>query len=489
MIWDVRPLAVSALLVAACSDPPGVTLEVIRTDKAVMTVELYLGEPCEGCPDVMAPPDMTPRRSRVFEVNDPAVFSSAEWNDDRAGFRLVSATDKNQKLPLIMAVGFDASDVPIAASSFYDGEIPVDYAERWVTTLVPATPIADGMPGADGERVAVWPAQRRGPRCVMLEHGRSGADAVVPADDTDCDGLGEATDCAPFIPNAVNAVPTLATANCVTPVDGPNSTQLCMLGGPICTERAAPTVVTCEALDVDYCAPKKLCSVCPAGDFPCIQAAIRDASLVTPQMNGVECRIPLQPDGSECEDSSRRRAELDISGLLQGGETKCVDVHISHIALPISLQHALELGTASIEVRDFQQPCKVTIEWRGKFDRTMGNEQLLLAEVELDNGKHIVAPFYVHLADSCFLGMSCGTVVPDLFDTMFQCVKPAPSSTTCTPTSTVCGGGIECGARCCNVGESCVDGECRCGAGPHCLDNRSCVDAPAAGCGTRCSVN
>lgn len=487
MICSVRATAVFVLLVAACSDPPGVTLEVIRTDKAVTKVELYLGEKCDGCPGVMAPPQMTPRRAHMFKVNDPTVFGADEWQGDRAGFRLTSATGMTQKVPLILAVGYDANDKPIATSSFYDGEIPVGHAEHWITTLVPTTPIVDPMPVAGGERIAVWPQQRTGPRCVMVEHGTSIADAVVPADDTDCDGLAAAAECAPYIPTAVNTVSTFDSANCVTQVPAANGAQLCLLGGPICNEMTAITVVTCDPLDVDYCAPNKLCAVCPDGGFDCIKNAIQQASIGPPQMNGVECFIPMNLDGSVCDDSSRRRAELDLGGLLQGSETKCVDVEISELALPISLRQSLSFAGATINVRNFNEPCRVEIEWSGRYDRNVGGkEHLLLVEAELDNGKHIVAPFYLHMAETCIGSMRCSPVVPDLFDSMFQCVKPAMNSTTCAPTAASCNGGIACGARCCGPGESCRDGECRCGDGPHCADGGSCVDAPTAGCGTQC---
>lgn len=485
MISGVRAFAVFVLLVAACSDPPGATLEVIRTDKAVTKVELYLGEKCDGCPSVMAPPQMAPRRAHLFKVNDPTVFGSDEWHGDRAGFRLTSGTGMTQKVPLILAVGYDANDKPIAASSFYDGEIPVDRGERWITTLVSTTPIVDPMRNADGERIAVWPQQRMGPRCVMLEHGTSIADAVVPADDTDCDGLAQTADCAPFVASAVDTVPTLKTANCVTKVRAASAVDICLVGGPICNEKAPVTSTTCEALDVDYCAPGKLCAVCPNGDFDCIKGAITQASVGVPQMNGVECFIPMILDGSECSDKSKLHAELDLAGLLQG-ETKCNDVAVSQLALPIALNRSLPVAGATINIRNFTEPCRVEIEWSGRYDRNAGKEFLLLAGADLDNGKHVVAPFYLHMAESCLGTMRCSPVVSDLFDPMFQCAKPSEDSTTCTTTSIACSGAVACGARCCNAGEACIDGECRCGAGPHCINNQSCMDEPTAGCGTRC---
>lgn len=495
MIRNVRAAVVLGVLVVACSDPPGVTLEVIRTDKAVTKVELYLGEACDTCPGMMAPPGMTPRRSRVWVISDPVVFSASEgdsdsWHGDRAGFRLTSATGMVQRVPVILAVGYDANNTPIATSTFFDGEIPVHRAERWQTTLVASKPIVDPRPDVEDERVAVWGKQRTGPRCVMVEHGTGSSDAIVPTDDTDCDGLSTAAECSPFVPNATNGVPTLESANCVTNVAANNLTGICMLGGPICNETGTTTSDSCEVLDADYCVPKKLCNACPNGDFACIKNTFGDAAGTgTPVMNGLDCTIPMNTDGSECSSGDRRSADLDISALVANSETKCRDVTIAEGVLPISLHHSLPITTASINVLDFKEPCNVTIEWGGKYDRNAGVTRTLIAEVELDNGKHIVAPFILRFADSCARAMTCTTVVPDPLDPMFDCVKPAENSMTCTPPNpvTLCGNAIQCGARCCNTGESCENGECRCGDGAHCISNHACIDAATADCGTRCS--
>jgi hypothetical protein len=312
----------------------------------------------------------------------------------------------------------------------------------------------------------------------------------VPVDDTDCDGVSETAECSPFVANAMNGVPTLENANCVTTIAADNLTGICMLGGPICNEGAPATAVSCEALDADYCVPRKLCTVCPDGNFDCIKTAFGDAAASgTPIMNGLDCTIPMNPDGSACDDDDRRFADLDISALVANTDTLCRDVEIADGVLPLTLHHSLSITDATINVRDLKEPCNVTIEWSGHYMRTAGQVRTIVAEVALDNGKHVVAPFILRFGESCARPMTCTTVVPDLFDPMFDCVKPAEDSKTCPMPDPLmkCGGGVLCGARCCGIGESCEKGECRCGDGPHCVDDHACVDAGSTGCGTRCS--
>jgi hypothetical protein len=59
----------------------------------------------------------------------------------------------------------------------------------------------------------------------------------------------------------------------------------------------------------------------------------------------------------------------------------------------------------------------------------------------------------------------------------------------CEPTD-LCTTGPLCGVTCCDYGQHCVNGECRCGDHPACLVGDYCLSGgailPAAGCGILC---
>ena len=110
------------------------------------------------------------------------------------------------------------------------------------------------------------------------------------------------------------------------------------------------------------------------GDFECIKTAITEAATSpTPAVNGFQCTIPMNPDGSECDADDRRNADLDISRLVANTETSCKDLEISATELPITLHHSLPITMATVNVRDFHEPCSVSVEWGGHYDRSAGD--------------------------------------------------------------------------------------------------------------------
>jgi len=487
----VRALIIAVLVaLAACNDPPGLTLDVVTNDPAITEIQLFVGDACEGCPSSMAPPGLLARSTDIYIVKDTRAYIG-EWRGDRAGFRLTSTSSHDERVPIVIAVGFDQGHMPRATSTLHDVMVPAGRAEYWQTFLETATPIVDPDPDTSGERVTVWPAMRNGPQCLMVEHGTEGADTVVPKDDTDCDGVSSTLECAPFTPNAVRQPPTIDAARCVAPVASNITGTLCLLGGSVCTE-TSPTVTPCEPLDVDYCAPALLCSACAnGGDWDtCVKLKLAgvDPNAGNPIMAAIGCAIPMETSGVQCADTSKLRATLDAAQFLNkdgGSNVTCTDIAISEMILPLSFHHSLTLGTATLTLENFQQDCKIDVKWSGDYNRQLGTH-VLVADLELDNGKHLAVPFVVHANDSCASNLQCNAVMPDSTDTMFQCTRPAPSTTTCTG-STLCYNGTPCGARCCSIGEACVDGVCQCGDGPHCVSDDACTAGGlTAGCGTMC---
>ncbi|HSD90879.1 MAG TPA: hypothetical protein VLB44_25315 [Kofleriaceae bacterium] len=475
---------------AACSDPPGLTLEVVPGDPAITEVQLFVGEHCPDCPTAMAPPGLLARSTDIYLVNDTRAYLG-EWRGDRVGFRLTTTGADDEHVPILIAIGFDQAHTPRATSTIRNVTVPAGRAEYWQTFLEAATPIVDPDPDASGERVALWPAMRNGPQCVMVEHGTSGADTVVPKDDTDCDGVSSTLECAPFTPNAVRQPPTVGAASCVAWAQSNLSGQICLLGGRQCTE-SNPTTSPCEALDVDYCAPALLCSACAGLTSDnwdtCARLKLTALDTNSTLMPAMGCTIPMEASGAQCADTSKLHATLDAAQFLPrdgSSNVKCTEIAISEMTLPLSFHHSLPIGAATLTLKNFQQDCKVDVEWSGDYTRIIGTH-VLVADIELDNGKHMTVPFVLHANDSCDGSMQCNVVVPDPSDTIFQCARPAPSTTTCAGTS-LCFDGTPCGARCCATGEACVDGVCQCGDGPHCVADDVCTAGGlTGGCGKTC---
>lgn len=487
----------------ACNDPPGLTLEVVPLDASISRVEVYLGDHCDTCPDAMAPPMMRPRAANIYETNYSQVFAAdssdaTNWHDGHAFFRITSPDAHDSQVSYLLAIGFDKNGVPIALNRYHDVAIPAAATSYWQVPLdEPLKPLTDA-PSPD-ERIAIWPMARpAGPRCVLIENGGGGqADAVVPHDDPDCDGVTPAMDCAPFTPNAVAVAPTLAETRCVANatgvLDGGGTTppQICLLGGPACTD--GQTSQGCEYLDVDYCAPMALCNACAGQDWDTCPKVKILAAETTTGIPYVGCNIAMQIDGTQCPDASKRSADIVATDFVaQGGGTKCLSMTISEPTLPLAFKTKLVIGGATLELTNFKDDCSATLEWSGNYMRTLGAAHGLLIDLALDNGKHMVVPFALHFADSCINGTACTRNIPSTTESMLQCASSTQdAATTCTAQTECTNGGIACGGRCCGKGENCTGGVCRCGAGPHCVgDTHFCVTSSAnpgiTGCGDVC---
>jgi hypothetical protein len=462
------------LVLVACSEPPGLSLEVIPLDDSIEYVEVYLADHCDECPDSMAAPMMRAHMANIFETEYSEVFSASKseakkWKDGHALFRITSRVDQDDYLGYMLIIGFDANRTPKAINRFSGVTIPKYVGEYWQVELdEPVTPLTDAP--SNEERIAIWGMNRTGPKCVLVVNGDGRADGVVPADDPDCDGQTPQHECAPYMPNAVNVAPNIDHASCVTTAYVPATSTgatgyVCLLGGLPCTEGVATQ--GCAALDVDYCVPMRACGC--GSDIACIATKLTDpdVSVTVHEL----CTVSMQLDGKECADSSKRETEIDLSGLLtSGGGTKCTSIRVHDLTLPFGpFVDKLDLRGATLELGNFQQPCLVTMKWSGDYERSLGPQTLAL-DVALDNGKHLVLPFLVRGTDNCTNATSCRLSQFSVdTETMFACTKPAVDTTTCITTNNSCPNATAaCGGRCCGPGERCVDGQCRCGDGTHC---------------------
>jgi hypothetical protein len=191
----------------------------------------------------------------AYIVDDPKPFvvAKSDFSDGVAGFRLEANPDAT--LAILVAVGYDAQG-QIGWSWYRHGvEIPAADEQLWRVTLEPTSAIAPATTTqpAGTRRATTWPDAAGHPSCLLLEYWDTTTsttrELLGPASDFDCDGVAEANECAPWIPNAIGVPPTLATANCVTPDLHIDATAVCALGGPQCTENPMGPRLACVPLD------------------------------------------------------------------------------------------------------------------------------------------------------------------------------------------------------------------------------------------------
>ncbi|HEY5945620.1 MAG TPA: hypothetical protein VIV40_09010, partial [Kofleriaceae bacterium] len=314
--------ALGVLLLAAACSPNGLTIEVVVDDPNIVKVELFAGRDCGECPTVTAPPGLPLMRVDAgYIVDDPDPFTAVtdDFSNGLAGFRIESAKDTT--LAIVVAVGYNAAGEIKWSWSKHGVDIPNGDSAHWQIYLEPTSAISTtiGTQPAGTERIAVWPNPSGHPACLLLEHW--GTDPQVkremlsPVDDFDCDNVTAANECAPFIPNAIGATPTIDTASCVTPQMISSDSSVCTLGGPQCTENPALPRDHCVALDETYCAPSALCQCAGQVD----QATCLRNQVVTGTSGGtmpfLKCVIAISESGERCDSNELR---VDAGTLLSG---------------------------------------------------------------------------------------------------------------------------------------------------------------------------
>lgn len=474
----LRRLGILAL-VAACN-PPGLTLEVVVSDPEIAKVELFAGDGCGGdCPRGTKPPDLAPLPvDAAFVVTDPQPFVvvAQDFADGVAGFRIETAADTS--LPILVAVAYDAQDQVRWSATFHDVAIPHDDSAHWRVEMTPTAAItAPYAPQPAGtERLKLWrePSMQR-PACLLLEHWSDGGatrELIGPIDDPDCDEVDAVNECAPWIPNAMGALPTLDTANCLVPQQQASGASVCMLGGPQCNE-VSPQSDSCVPLEQPYCTPFGLCAC--AGDsnpIDCVTQAFVDATTNQKPMPHLECRILVDQDRNRCDGS---QLEIDGTEYVSGASRQCTSIGFNELAAPVgAFEDFLPLGTAKIKLENFSDPCKVEVTW---VPGTPPPVTLAMLELALDNGYHLVVPARIEVIEDCSTpgGTYCQLVASAATDeTMWECAG-APPAPLCLPDSAHGCAGPMCNGQCCGAGEACGPAGCTCGDGPACeVDGDTC---------------
>jgi hypothetical protein len=457
--------------------PSGLTLEITTNDPTILHVELFVAAACEGaCPASVAPPGLAAKPSDIYLVPDPQPWS-ASVNNGIAGFEL--RADQDAKVPLLVAIGFDAIEAgnARAVTVLYDVPIPANEPAHWQAPLSPATQVDDTLPTSD--RVAVWRQPTMpGLACVMVEHASGKRELIVPKDDTDCDQVA-AGECAPWTNLAIDAPSTIASASCLlTNSSGPSS-GVCMLGGPSCSEVPGPTR-SCGVLDTAYCAPSVLCSCAPWNE-----ACVRDQiALSFDTMPLIRCEVPLMIDGAPCNGSSELHVPVASNVFVSNSPSTCDDALINDLSTPPgAFERAVTIGGATLGVKQVADPCDTELVYTGKV--ATSQTSTLLVDLALDNHNHLVVPLRIK-----FIVGGCDDVGPlcsvtFVSDSMFSCTGATPPSSACTGQSGC--NGPSCAGVCCTTGEQCVQGVCMCGTSPGCTFGFECAAGLISpGCGSRC---
>jgi hypothetical protein len=406
-------------------------------------------------------------------VTDPVPFTvdSAGFQNGLAGFRIEAAQDAS--LAILVVAGYDAQDQVRWSATFHDVSIPSQGSAHWQVHLAPTSPIASAPPPPGSERIALW-HQKIGtlPACLLVEHWSDKPapirELLGPAGDRDCDEVPAQAECAPWIPNAVGALPTLDTANCVVP-DHQTGAEVCMLGGPQCTEDPMTPREACVRLEAPYCAPSLLCQ-CSEAPAPadCVRTQIVQGNSSLPL---VKCVIPVDDAGNRCDGSS---IELDASAAVASGERECTAIRLNELAAPLGpFVDYLHLGNGKLRFGNFNAPCRVDVDWEAGTAPLVNHA---LVELAIDNGYHLVVPARIEIRPGCIdpQPASCQLLVTaSQTETMWSCAR-APVMATCTPDSATGCAGPMCNGECCGAGERCTPNGCSCGDGPACGGGDTC---------------
>jgi hypothetical protein len=326
------------------------------------------------------------------------------------------------------------------------------------------------------------------PACLLVEHWSDKAapirELLGPEGDHDCDEVPAQTECAPWIPNAVGALPTLDTANCVVP-DNHSGVEVCMLGGPQCTEDPAKPRDACVPLEAPYCVPSAICQCAGHAD-----AADCAWQLIMQGTGGgvlpfVKCVIPVDAEGNRCNGSS---IQLDAATVVAAGARKCTAIRLNELAAPLGpFLDYLRLGNGKLRFSNFNAPCRVHVDWE---PGTAPLVNYSLVEFAIDNGYHLVVPARIEIRPGCIdpPPARCQLIMTtNASETMWSCAQ-AQAMATCTPDSNNGCTGPMCNGSCCGAGESCTPNGCSCGGGPACTDGNTCQAGLVMEnqCGTLC---
>jgi len=287
---------VVTLVLASCQDLHGVAVIVQPGDPAVTSVRLFIGTGGATSSSLTT--------SANVQVDDAAYWSRDLGNasdvvtgvDGTGEVRFVF--DTSDAIPVVIAVGYDANKMPIAAGAMTDLELRDGGFTGYALPLTgPVMPL-----GTQGSplQLGLWSPDRSTSAYDAACAGIvvAGADHpyfVVTDQDQDCDGLADdnALECAPDVYLGTRAADP-SEISCLSSIQAGLGTPDCKLGGATCTDNVPRDQNMCSPSHI--CALGQLCTVC-GSSYAC--AADTEAHLA--EVDHYECNLARKSDNTVCQ--------------------------------------------------------------------------------------------------------------------------------------------------------------------------------------------
>jgi len=402
----MRATTLVVICLAGCSSPKGVAIEVHPGATPAETVELFIGRTACKDPDCggIQPPGVDGKLSGTVTYRDGDPIDSAPMVDGVVTFKLVP-DGGDEKLPLVIAVGFDNGE-PDSVAIIHDLEISSE-PQLVYATLSGASNHIKSLPTSavvpDGDRVNVW-RELAAPMssCVVVQRWRNNQPEhlfVVPTDDPDCDDVPNGPlECNQDVFHASTAPRDLAQDSCIASFKK-DGVEVCRIGGVGCTDGVGMT----PCAPSPFCLPDIVCASVDGCKTP-DPACIGNRTMNLTNIPRITCVLPTE-SGQPC--AGNDTASIDLGQVFGPEMATCTALGFD-TALSGSLMFAPTLHFANgVEIIPTgpQPPCAFDISWLNPGTTNPMLDDRALIQITVDNGEHIIVPFIVH-----YLPGQCGGV-------------------------------------------------------------------------------
>ncbi len=410
---------VVAVAIAACS-ANGVTIEVHRGATGAERVELYIvdgfcttdaqGE--QPCPRLKTPSATRYLDGEVYTRKIGDTFEAPVESDGVAYFSIKANGDRT-RIPLAVAVGFDANGTRVGAALMPREFYTTDNNRHLVTLEAIVEDKVNGTAQSDGLRAETWYDDPVG--CLALEHTSSGTSErmfVVPADDLDCDGWLPPEECDSIWPNhGPDDDDSTLAFTCTLEESVSGSGEMCLLGDAPCIDgQGAPE---CKAVATNghrWCVPSSVCDpICKDSTNPlCLYGALKNP-MMQPLNHAsyVHCKVPVEQSlagGGDTLQVCRGNVAADFLTTFEiPANTTCSDFAIGPVTAtqigPFSPVRSSTVGPLNTIRAELQDPCTLSLQFSGTFDSTTLANALpdLALKLDVSPTLSVVVPFVISL--------------------------------------------------------------------------------------------